>query len=432
VNKFIEKIFNEVIPDNKGYTYVMTEKIYIPVYKVALSITKRSQTKLNLVEEMVLRLIECEVTEIDEICGVLGLSRDILNITIGDLYGKNLVYPTANKCTLMNEGRNILKDLKVSKKSKDTIKNVYINSLNQEIFWERNHNIVDNCYEDDCKVQHSFEAENIEFYRDRISSIKEIFNRENQSYIPDNNYIPDELFSIDSIEDIYICFFKIPVHIYASENGTDIDILAADRTLNCLIENMKGIIIDQIRRHKILKRVFTKFVVKEVTKPEGSFEDSSKLKMLVKKYVTDKSNQNINFELISQNVFTNRILIENELEKFYELCLENSKKVVFYVDNLDFWSKNSKFITLISLLPAGVSYEIYYNNVGNIKFSEKRIKASVPKFNSSQLKLYSHKEWFNIVFDDKLRVMCCPENHMVFDSTTWIIKTKYYLQVLPR
>lgn len=76
MHKYIEKMFNELIPDNKGYGYIRTEQIFVPFYNVTLSVTRRKQNKLNLIEEMVLKIVECGVNEFDEITGILGINMN--------------------------------------------------------------------------------------------------------------------------------------------------------------------------------------------------------------------------------------------------------------------------------------------------------------------------------------------------------------------
>jgi len=432
VNKYIEKVFNDFIPDNKGYIYIGTENVYIPIYRITLSITKRKQTSLNLVEEMVLRIANCGITDLDEISGILGLNRDILDITIGDLYIKSLAYPSSNKCYLMAEGRVVLKNLKTIAKETDTIRNIYVNALNQDIFVEKDSNFINQCSDNDCKVRHTFEGNNIEFYRNRVGTIREIFNKENEIYTQNSNQInqiPDELISIDEVEDINVCFIKLPILIYVSETGTDLDLMTSENKLRYLLDSIKGDILDQIRKHKLLKKVLTKFVVKYIAVPEGEFEDTDELKILIKKYVTDKANQGCYYDLIAKKVYNDRILIDDELEKLYELCLQDSGSVeiAFYIDNLDYWSKNSKFINLLTLIPRKTKYVIYYDNVFQKNLAETRIKYAIPEISKSDIKQYNHKDWFRIVFD-KFQIIGCPRNYNVIDTHTRIIKSQYYLR----
>lgn len=429
MNKYIEKVFNDFVPDNKGYVYIGEENIFIPIYRITLTITKRKQTRLNLVEEMVLRITNCGVSDIGEIAGVLGLTREILDVTIGDLYIKNLAYPASNKCYLMREGREVLKNLEASKKETDIIRNIYINAVTKDILKERI-NCIDYCIDNDHKMHHTFDGIDLEFYRSRIAEIREIFDKENEIYSIDSNQIPDELISIDNVEDINVCFLKIPLLIYVSENGMDLDLISSDKKSNNLLESIKGNILDQIRNHKLLKKVFTKFNISKMESPSGDFEGMDELKILINKYVTDKNNQSSYYDLITRKVFSNRILIERELEKLFELCLQEGRKITFFLDKLDYWSKNSRFIHLLTLIPANTQYAINYNSVYNKSLSESRLKRSVPDVTKNDINKVSHNEWFKIVFEDRLEIIGYAQSCKAVNSSTWIIKCAYFLRML--
>jgi hypothetical protein len=430
MNGYIEKVFNDFISENKGYTYIGAEDIYIPVFRVTLFITKRKHTTLNLMEEMVLKIANCGVNDLDEISGILGLDRDILDITIGDLFVKNLAYPSSNKCYLMTEGRNILRYLKVSKKETDSIRDIFINTLNQEILKERNNNIVNRCLDDDCMVRHTFDGKDIEFYRNRVGDIKEIFNKEHEIYTSDSSEIPDELVSIDGIENISVMFLKIPIFIYISETGTDLDLISSDNRMRDLLDGIKGRILTQIREHKLLKKIFTKFTIEKVDEPIGKFMNSDELKILIKKYVADKNNQSSYYNLITEKVFSNRVLIENELEKLFELFLRDSIKVFFYLDNLNYWAKNAKFLTLLTMIPKKTKFVIYYNNATLLTIAEKLIKSSVQGISKDNIVSYFHNDWFKIMFDNKLQIIGCPQIYKTVDPKINLVKGKYFLQIL--
>lgn len=73
MDKLIESLLNINIRKNEGYIFVKQEDIYVPIIKTVLSITKRSFYRLPLLEEIVLRLINENLQEIDELANVLGL-----------------------------------------------------------------------------------------------------------------------------------------------------------------------------------------------------------------------------------------------------------------------------------------------------------------------------------------------------------------------
>ena len=85
MDKLIESLLNINIRKNEGYIFVKQEDIYVPIIKTVISITKRSFYRLPLLEEIVLRLINENLQEIDELANVLGIDRKLLEVTLADL-----------------------------------------------------------------------------------------------------------------------------------------------------------------------------------------------------------------------------------------------------------------------------------------------------------------------------------------------------------
>ena len=91
MDKLIESLLNINIRKNEGYIFVKQEDIYVPIIKTVLSITKRSFYRLPLLEEIVLRLINENLQEIDELANVLGIDRKLLEVTLADLSVKDKI-----------------------------------------------------------------------------------------------------------------------------------------------------------------------------------------------------------------------------------------------------------------------------------------------------------------------------------------------------
>ena len=86
----MENLFQHIIPVNEGYDYLFSDLVYVPIYETSLLVTKRTIMPISLVEEKVLQLIDVGVYQIDEIAQILGLKRKLLDVTLADLYSKNL------------------------------------------------------------------------------------------------------------------------------------------------------------------------------------------------------------------------------------------------------------------------------------------------------------------------------------------------------
>ena len=67
MDKLIESMSNINVRKNDGYLFIKRDEIYVPIMKTILSITKRSFYSLPLLDEIVLRLINEGIQEIDEL-----------------------------------------------------------------------------------------------------------------------------------------------------------------------------------------------------------------------------------------------------------------------------------------------------------------------------------------------------------------------------
>ena len=55
---------------------------------------------------------------------------------------------------------------------------------------------------------------------------------------------------IDKVENTYVKFIKLPIHVYVSSNGVDIDIVAVKHRTKELLEIYKDYIIEQLNNKK--------------------------------------------------------------------------------------------------------------------------------------------------------------------------------------
>lgn len=78
MDKLIESMSNINVRKNDGYLFIKRDEIYVPIMKTILLITKRSFYSLPLLDEIVLRLINEGIQEIDELVNILGIDRKLL------------------------------------------------------------------------------------------------------------------------------------------------------------------------------------------------------------------------------------------------------------------------------------------------------------------------------------------------------------------
>lgn len=145
MDKLIESMSNINVRKNDGYLFIKRDEIYVPIMKTILLITKRSFYSLPLLDEIVLRLINEGIQEIDELVNILGIDRKLLEVTLADLSVKDVIYCTTNRCSLLAKGKQALRELRTVQRKKDTVKNVYLDPINRKIILEHeNYQFVDN------------------------------------------------------------------------------------------------------------------------------------------------------------------------------------------------------------------------------------------------------------------------------------------------
>ena len=205
MDKLIGTMSNINVRKNDGYFFIKRDELYVPIIRTILSITKRSFYSLPLLDEIVLRLINEGVQEIDELVNILGIDRKLLEVTLADLSVKDVIYCTTNRCSLLAKGKQALRELRTVQRKKDTIKNVYLDPINRKIILEHEkYQFVDKVNVNDKKLDAEFEVNDIDIFKENIDSVNRVFLDEMNIYNDKTKSEPDELLSIDSIVNITV------------------------------------------------------------------------------------------------------------------------------------------------------------------------------------------------------------------------------------
>ncbi len=433
----VEKLYKNKIPHNEGYTFVYNEDIYIPIYQVYLNITKRISVPLNVVEEKALELINVGVHNIDEIADILGIERNLLEITIADLYTKDMIYTTSDNCKLLTNGRDALKTLDRSERKPDFLKDVYIDSITGEIMDNaEQYKLLDVVNYDDLKLKPAYIVDDVEYFCKRFNDINIIFQKEMSIYqdIRKENLnrkmgkeveITDELISIDSIDKLYVKFYKVPICIYISNTGNDIDIIPKNKSTLGFREEHKTILIEQIRNQKIMRKIFNKYSLNSVYNPIGLLEDVNIEKRL-RDYYLKKNKEDEDLRVIEDLIFNSRKLADGEIDDMLYYLIKNSNNIKIYIDKLEDFAWNTNFITILTSISIKTNYYLYYNRFNDERKAINQIKKTVKSLNKNYFK-EEHSYYIKYVFDDITEIVAVPYNINVFESDIKVKKIDYFL-----
>jgi hypothetical protein len=433
----VEKLYKNKIPHNEGYTFVCNEDIYIPIYQVYLNITKRISVPLNVVEEKALELINVGVHNINEIADILGIERNLLEITIADLYTKDMIYTTSDNCKLLTNGRDALKTLDRSERKPDFLKDVYIDSITGEIMDNvEQYKLLDVVNYDDLKLKPAYIIDDVEYFCKRFNDINIIFRKEMSIYqdIRKENLnrsmgkeveITDELISIDSIDKLYVKFYKVPICIYISNTGNDIDIIPKNKSSLGFREEHKTILIEQIRNQKIMRKIFNKYSLNAVYSQISLIENVNIEKRL-RDYYLKKNKEDEDLRVIEDLIFNSRKLADGEIDDMLYYLIKNSNNIKIYIDKLEDFAWNTNFITILTSISIKTNYYLYYNRFNDERKAINQIKKTVKSLNKNYFK-EEHSYYIKYIFDDITEIVAVPYNINVFESDIKVKKLDYFL-----
>lgn len=430
MDKLIEAMSNINVRKNDGYFFVKREEIYVPIIRTTLSITKRSFYSLPLLDEIVLRLINEGVQEIDELVNILGIDRKLLEVTLADLNVKNIIYCTTNRCSLLAKGKQALQKLRTVQRKKDTIKNVYLDPINRKIILEHeNYHFVDKVYVNDKKLDADFEVNDIEIFKENIDSVNKVFLDEMNIYNDKTKSELDELLSIDSIENVYVKFVRIPIYIYVSLEGIDIDIMAVNKRNDPLLALFKGEIIEQIRKKKILKNIFVKYGLRKKF-VEVDLEENENLKNDLQKYRKNEGDRDELEPIIEKEILSDRKLSDEEFEILLKYLADKCESFRIDVYHLNDWAKSEWCSKILSVLNSKKLFEIGYVQCYNFRKAFSTIQRTMSECSRDRVIQAKTDRYLSITFDKKYIITGVPIDIVIMDSNTHIHKVEFYLQVM--
>ena len=369
----IHKWVTNIVRQNDGYEFLLDDEVYLPVYKYALKITKRKTVKLNLVEEKVLQIVSIGVHQVDEIAKILGITRPLLDVTLADLHVKDL---SSDICSLLKKGEQALSNLERVEKQQDIMKDIYMDSFKGKILENiTRYQVVEKGIIDDNKLEPLVQAEDMKVIVSRFEDIQEIFQDEySATRIADGiRTETQELLTIDGIESVYVVFIKIPLQVFVSTNGWDIDIVAAKKKYNELLLEYKDEIIRQINNKKVLRAHWKKKTIQESYNGE-CLKEVERLVETIKAADFKKKKKQKEIDELQMKILSSRRLLDGEVKVLLDYLAENAQQVEMSVDNIDDWAYDKNFVGKLSHYVGKATLKIKYQSSNNIGKAIERIK----------------------------------------------------------
>lgn len=426
MRKLVEELFQHIVPENEGYDYLFADEVFIPVYDTSLRVTKRTIMPISLVEEKILELIDVGICQIDELAQILGLRRRLLDVTLADLYSKDLVAVSSNSCRIMTAGREALYNLNRTEKKQDILKNVCIDGILGNVVDPSDYELLKVQRNDDNKLKPMIPIGDVRFYIERFKEISQIFDEANKLYFSEGvQPIKEELLKIDKVESVFVKFIKIPIYVYVSTNGTDIDIVQAKYKQKDLFEFYKDYIVEQINNKKVLKSHF-KFQKLSIEGYAGEkYEEKEGLLDELKRIRFSRNKKTLDFDVISKQVLCNRRLLDGEYKDILKYIIAQQKSAELYIENLDDWAFNPSFTNMLSENLGKVKLTIYYRNTNNIQKAKDQIERN---FKGVDQYIQDRNNYYVCWKTEKYLLYGIPMLRNVINESTSCLCITYYLQ----
>ncbi|KZL89177.1 hypothetical protein [Clostridium magnum] len=424
MEEYLKKLTNRIPKENKGYSYITNIEISIPILCLNVNAIKRKEVGLQLAEEIIMKLIDNDITTVCDIAEIMGLEEDVVNITIGMLYVKDLIIVTSGNCILTTMGKEVLKNLKEIRLEPENISPVYINLLNGEMYTDKFNNQVDKYGKSDNVLDAKIKVDK-EYINKRFTDIRDIFNEQQKIYGA-SNLSQAQLYKIESIEEDKIHYLNIKSGIFKSKSGEEIEISSSKHSI---VNQIQSDILEQIIRGKKFKYIFrnkntNKILLDDELRELGNYNNEY-IRELVNKF--NKVNKDERQKIIDEFYKIYRIeraLLDNELELIIDDLVKDVKEVKVCTGRLgDVIFNDEYMLPICKSIKKGTKVCIYYNFERDIKKSKSTAEKTFPEI--KDIKIIEYKERFHntiIQFDDSFQIETSYYDIKVLDGK-YITKT---------
>lgn len=403
---YLMKLINRNPKENKGYVYVTSTEIAVPILCFSINAIKRKEMGLQLAEEIIMKLLDRNITTVYDIADIMGLEEELINISIGNLFVKDLINVTSGNCVLTTKGREVLKNLKEIKLEPENLSPIYINLITGEIYTDKFSNQTDKHKKNDNILKGKIKVDK-EYIDERFSEIRDIFNEQQKIY-GGSNLSPVQLYKIESIVQDKIQYLNVRSDIFKSKSGDEIEVKSEKDNI---INQIQGDILEQIISGKCLRYLFknnskNKNILDSEIQEFGNYNNEH-IKNLIN--IFNKINKEEQQEVVDEfyKIYKNeRALLDNELEIMIEELIKNANNVDIYSERLADIIFNYEYMNPIcKAVKKGTKVYINYNYDANVKKSKQNAEKTFPEIKN--IDFIENKNMFeNIVikFDNSFQI----------------------------
>lgn len=214
IERLAEK-YADSVPD---YNLVKYDYVAFPLYKILLSVTIQQRKDIGVIEEFVLKLLDANVSQVDNMARCLGLDESLINESLANLVSNDLVFLITGKYKISDKGRECLRVSKMLE-PEEMIYTFLLDGLTGEYLPERvtmkAKDVKQHQLHPLNKAINEPQVENLDF-----QELSRLLKKQ-QKETMDKNYFGD-LISINSIQKCYTEYKKRCMLVYAHKDNPEI------------------------------------------------------------------------------------------------------------------------------------------------------------------------------------------------------------------
>lgn len=431
MKKYIDKLIGNSCPENKGYKYVLTTEVFIPFVRMTLDIVKRKEIGLQLIEETILKLLQYNVSTVQDISRILGLDSEIVEYVIGELHVKELINVLSGSISLSENGKNALKRISTIVNETGELEDIYLNLITGEILEKLDRTTSRVPAKD--KILNEIIDINLDIVRSKFDQISNIFRvRQEEEKKYSRNLVNNELISIEEIKEMSLTYLPLKIHIYKSESGREVDFVPSKLDRRYFSE-IREVLKKQIVERKVFSHIFKdiRYMKEYEFKPEQIdlyIKNQKLMKELLYKYTISNDEDRLEIEEeISKLLLSKRILENNEKELILEYLFQRSNKIDIYALNIRDILFDDFTIQLLALsAKSGKTICINYIYDKQVLDLIKKRKQSLPDLNRVNFIQKGDLTETKFVFNNRHVIQESCSNLPVLENK-YIISRSYYI-----
>lgn len=394
-----------------GLRIIKSILVGIPYAKVFLDVTIRKELQLSFFYETIMKLLEEDWGNYDEIRNLIGLDYDYFDNILLELGKSDYINHLGHQLTLTQKGKKELEDLKSTRIESDVINNLYINLIDGSMILDQDTTNFLRSAKSNVNLNDVIEVD-MDFLIGVEDKIRDLY-ADNQKRLDSYKLsydltIVNELYRIVGIDGFETYYREEAVNIYLSEDNQSFvyifdanDSSLSDKYARFLVEQSKNDLnsLDRLYDTRYYHQTFKKYVMECCPKnSENLIEERKKAECFIEQYTAkDTDGQGFEFD---KWISSDRSMFFREYREFiFELKNAGANEVYFIGDRFFDLTGDSNILSIIgSLLNKS---KVYVGYLGHNNVFIQKLKNDYGNNRNLVLKEFDEIDSMSIIVEDK-------------------------------